>query len=91
MVKLEAIKKNGAILISEGSFQHLLNCLANQKFVGEAPINGDSVAVGKEEYYQVQNEMQDAIDDFWKQCMSLLTSDETPRSPCGEGCEGCGA
>lgn len=91
MVKLEAVKKGGAILISEGSFQHLLNCLANQKFVGETPINGDSVAVGKEEYYRVQNAMQDAIDDFWKQGMDLLANDEIPISPCGGGCGGCGS
>ena len=89
MVELKAIKKNGVILISEGSFEHLLNCLANQKFVGETPINGDSVAVGKEEYDRVQNSMQDAIDDFWKQCMDLLMSKEPPA--CGGGCEGCGA
>lgn len=91
MVKLEAVKKDGAILISEGSFRHLLNCLANQKFVGETPINGDSVAVGKEEYYRVQNAMQDVIDDFWKQGMNLLESDEIPISPCGGGCGGCGS
>lgn len=89
MVKLKAIKKNGSILISEGSFQHLLNCLANQKFVGEMPINGDSVSVGKEEYDRVQNSMQDAIDDFYKQCMDLLISKEP--SACGEGCEECGS
>ncbi len=89
MVKLEAIKKDGNIIISEDSFEHLLSCLDNQKFVGEAPINGDSVAVGKEEYYRVQNETQEAIDDFNRQCRELWLSEELTESPCG-GCQGCG-
>ncbi len=33
MVKLEAEKFQGKILVSEGSFEHLLNCLDNQKFI----------------------------------------------------------
>ncbi len=84
MVKLEATKKDGNIIISEGSFGHLLACLDNQKFVGEAPINGDSVAVGKEEYYRVQNEIQEAIDNFSRQCRVLLHDLEPTRSP--QGC-----
>jgi len=73
MVKLEAKKDGqGNIVISEDSFEHLLNCLDNQKFVGELPINGDSMAVGVEEYYSVQEQIQDAIDDFNRQCRALL-------------------
>jgi hypothetical protein len=83
MVKLEATKKDGNIIIAEHSFEHLLACLDNQKFVGEAPINGDSVAVGKEEYYRVQNEIQEAIDDFNRQCRVLLHDLEPTRSPRG--------
>ncbi len=91
MVKLEATKKDGNIIISENSFEHLLACLDNQKFVGEAPINGDSISVGKEEYYRVQREIQEAIDDFNKQCRGLLHSEEPPMSSCGGDCEGCDA
>ncbi len=90
MVKLEATKKDGNIIISEDSFEHLLSCLDSQKFVGEAPINGDSVAVGKEEYYRVQNKTQEAIDNFNRQCRVLLHDLEPTGSPCG-GCDGCGA
>ena len=38
MVKLEARKENGNIIISEDSFEHLLSCLDNQKFVGELRV-----------------------------------------------------
>lgn len=31
MVQLEARKEKGCIIISEDSFEHLLNCLDNQK------------------------------------------------------------
>ncbi len=90
MVKLEAIKKDGCIIIAEHSFEHLLACLDNQKFVGELPINGDSVSVGKEEYYRVQNEIQEAIDDFNVQCRKLLHNEDLP-TVCGggDGCGGC--
>ncbi len=74
MVKLEARKKDGNVVISEGSFEHLLSCLDNQKFVGELPQNGDSISVGKDKYYKVQNEIQQAIDDFNIQCRDLLHS-----------------
>ncbi len=87
MVKLEATKKDGNIIITEDSFEHLLACLDNQKFVGEPPQNGDSIAVGKEEYYQVQNEIQDAIDDFNRQCRALLHSDDPGCDEC-TGCAG---
>jgi len=72
MVQLEATKKDGNIIISEDSFEHLLACLDNQKFVGEPPQNGDSLSVGYDEYYRVQNEIQHAIDNFNKQCRKLL-------------------
>ena len=67
MVKLNAIKKDGNIIISEDDFEHLLNCLDNQKFVDE--INADALTC---DYEKVQRETQDAIDDFNKQCRDLL-------------------
>jgi len=72
MVKLEARKENGGIWISEGSFEHLLNCLANQQFVGERPPCGDAVAMSPEEYATIHQEMQDVIDDFYRQCMGFF-------------------
>lgn len=67
MVKLDATKENGFIIISEDSFEHLLNCLDNQKFIRE--INADAITC---DYKQVQNNMQQAIDDFNGQCRNLL-------------------
>ncbi len=89
MVKLEAIKRDGWIIITEDSFEHLLSCLDNQKFVGEAPPNGDALAMGEEAYNNTQKEIQEAIDDFNRQCRELWLSEE-PHTHCsGEGCGGC--
>ena len=75
MVKLEA-KKDGKdnIIISEDSFEHLLNCLDNQRFVGESPPNGDAMSMDKDEYDNVHVNIQKAIDDFNRQCRSLLNN-----------------
>jgi len=42
MVQLEAEKHSGQIVISEDSFEHLLNCLDHQKFIGKG---GDQVRI----------------------------------------------
>lgn len=89
MVKLEAMKRNMVIWITEDSFEHLLSCLDNQKFVGEAPPNGDALAMGEEAYNETQIEIQEAIDDFNKQCRELLHGEDTPDPSCGSG-DGCG-
>jgi len=73
MVKLEATRKNGNVVISEESFGHLLNCLANQKFIGEPPPCGDAIALGKKKYDAIQVENQKCIDDFYFQCRDLLS------------------
>lgn len=62
MVKLEAVKENGNIIISEDNFEHLLNCLDNQKFI----------SVPEEQSEWTKENMQDYIDDFNKQCRKLL-------------------
>ena len=73
MVKLEAKKDGkGNVVISENSFEHLLNCLDNQKFVGEVPPNGDAMDMDRDEYNNVQIDIQNAIDDFNRQCRNLL-------------------
>ena len=72
MVKLKARKENGNIIISEDSFDHLLSCLDNQKFIKD--VNADGLAMGKEGYEEVQSKNQAAIDDFNRQCRELWLS-----------------
>ena len=73
MVKLEANKDGkGNIIISEDSFEHLLSCLDNQKFVGESPPNGDAMSMDTNEYYEIHEDIQNAIDGFNRQCRNLL-------------------
>jgi len=72
-MKVEAIKDGkGNVVITEDSFEMLLSCLDNQKFVGEAPQNGDSISVGKDEYYKTQKDIQDAIDFYNRECRKIL-------------------
>jgi len=73
MKKIEAIKDgNGNVIIAEDSFEMLLACIDNQKFVGEAPQNGDSISVGENEYYKTQKDIQDVIDSYNKECRKIL-------------------
>lgn len=73
MVEVNAIKDgNGNIIITENSFEMLLACLDNQKFVDEAPQNGDSISIGKDEYYKVQDNIQKFIDDYNRECRNIL-------------------
>ena len=65
MVQLEARKENGNIVISEDSFEHLLNCLDNQKYIND--VNADAMSPDTD-YKQVQFDNQQAIDDFSRQC-----------------------
>lgn len=74
-MKLEAKKDGiGNIIISKDSFEHLLNCLDNQKFIHELPINGDAISNGKESYYNIQKENQKFIDDFNIACRNILNN-----------------
>ena len=75
LVKLDGRLEGDNVVISQQSFNYLLACLANQKYVGELPINGDSIADGKESYDATQREIQESIDNFYHQCMDLLISD----------------
>jgi hypothetical protein len=67
MVTLDAYLSGNDVVISKDSFEHLLACLDNQKFVRE--INADALTC---DYRAVQKETQTAIDDFNKQCRKLL-------------------
>lgn len=69
-MKIEAYKDGyGNIIIEEDSFEFLLACLDNQKFVGEVPPNGDAV---ESEYEQIQKDNQSTIDDINHQCRNIL-------------------
>jgi len=72
-IKIDAKKDGqGNIVISEDSFEILLGCLDNQKFIGEAPQNGDSLSVGEEGYYKTQKNIQDVIDEYNRGCRDIL-------------------
>lgn len=55
MVKLEARATEKDIIISKDSFEHLLNCLDNQKYVGE--VNADALEMSVEEIHGVQKDV----------------------------------
>lgn len=67
MVPLDATKSDNTIHISEDSFEHLLSCLDNQKFMGSR--NADSTTCDAD---AVDRQNQSAIDDFNTQCRELL-------------------
>ena len=48
--RLDWQRVDGTVTISKDYFEHLLSCLANQKFIGEKPCNGDSLSIGEKEY-----------------------------------------
>lgn len=73
--KNEWQRNDGTITISKDFFEHLLNCLCNQKYIGELPTNGDSISVGKQHYDSVQEEGQSAIDKAWNQGMFIMGLD----------------
>lgn len=72
-MKVEAKKDGkGNIVITEDSFEMLLACLDNQKFVGESPQNGDSISLGKEVYWKGQQDIQNTIDLYNRSCRNIL-------------------
>lgn len=54
--------------------EHLLCCLANQKFIGKMPPCGDALAMGQVDYEKVYREMQQAIDQAYHDGWKLVTS-----------------
>ena len=72
-MKIEAKKDGkGNIVISEDSFEMILACLDNQKFVGELPQNGDSLSVGEDKYFTTQQDIQNVIDSYNRECRKIL-------------------
>ncbi len=75
MMKLKMHKDGkGNIVISEDSFEMILACLDNQKFINETPQNGDSIVVGKSKYNKAQKDIQNAIDFYNRECRKVLHS-----------------
>ncbi len=70
MVKLKARLESSDVVISQDSFEHLLSCLDNQKFIHD--VNADGLSEGHDVVQSVQQENQKCIDDFNHQCRSLL-------------------
>lgn len=71
MVQLKAKKDGqGNVIISEDSLEHLLNCLDNQKFMGESPP--DAMDMELSEFQKIHQDNQIKIDDFNRQCREML-------------------
>lgn len=70
MVQLEARLTEKDVVISQDSFEHLLSCLDNQKYIRE--VNADAMEMSTDEIHGIQNDNQNAIDDFNRQCRRLL-------------------
>ena len=74
---LEAKTTETDVIISKDSFEHLLNCLDNQKFIRE--VNADAVgSMSAEEIHGVQDNAQAVIDDFNRQCRNILRDYRSP-------------
>jgi hypothetical protein len=74
------------VTIEARFFEHLLACLANQKFIHE--VNADGMSEGIKKVRSKQAEMQEAIDDAYRQSMEFLmhgTPIEWPRKKDGNG------
>ena len=56
------VERTECVELSIGTFEHLLNCLANQRYQ-IAPKEGVALT-----------ETQERIDDFWNQGMALLST-----------------
>ena len=80
---MQAIKEEMSektITIEARFFEHLLACLANQKFIHE--VNADGMSEGIVKVRSQQAAMQAAIDDAYRQSMEFLmhgTPIELPR------------
>jgi hypothetical protein len=53
-----------------GKLEHLLACLANQKFINS--VNGDGLSLGKKKVLSIQQKNQKVIDNTYKETMEFL-------------------
>jgi 1,2-phenylacetyl-CoA epoxidase catalytic subunit len=65
---------NKTITLNRDYFEHLLSCLANQKFIHD--VNADGLSEGEEKVRQQQAEMQRVIDVAWREGMDMLYKSE---------------
>ena len=80
MQAIEEEMSEKTITIEARFFEHLLACLANQKFIHE--VNADGISEGIVKVRSQQAAMQAAIDDAYRQSMDFLmhgTPIEWPR------------
>ncbi len=71
MVNLVARCTKRDIIISHDSFEHLLNCLDNQKYIKD--VNADAIgSLSKNKIDNMQKSAQGKIDNFNRQCRNLL-------------------
>lgn len=59
------------ITIEKDYFEHLLACLANQKFINQVP-NGDALVT--DDFRSINAENQRIIDEAYRKGMELLVS-----------------
>jgi hypothetical protein len=72
MVKLNAYKDGlGNIILTEESFDFLLNCLDNQKAIYEFLYNKDEHSIESDKHKLLQLRTQDNIDDFNIHCRKV--------------------
>lgn len=72
MVKLKAAVVGNQVTMDKDSLEHIMICLANQKFINEYPPNGDAHSIGKEKYKSIQEENQEVIDNCYRQIEELV-------------------
>jgi len=72
----EVSKREVTITISSRFFEHLLACLANQKFIHD--VNADGLEDGIDEVRRKQSEMQKTIDMAYRKGWELLMQQLPP-------------
>lgn len=71
----KAIKNpNGTITLPADDLELILLCLCSQKFIGEAPPNGDAASMSKSAYAKSQKEQQEFVDEVYHAGMDLIGS-----------------
>jgi len=68
----------GLIAVPREFFEHLLNCLANQKFIND--INADAVSLDTDSQ-AIQRDCQGTIDKAWLRGMDMLNQFDHPPLP----------
>ncbi len=61
----------GNIIISEDSFEMILACLDNQKFISGKPQKGDFI-VAEDKYWRGEEDIQNTIDHYNRECRKIL-------------------